>query len=603
MSPAHFLLCALLVVFPEGQAQITGQSGCPCIEWKGLEKYRSRVRGELQVIVRPSGEGGSSYPYPAAYGNLVCMAWDATLPPYCRNENGTDKANVPSWCRSTWCYVDKKSCNLPLVYRSNYFPREEVYYSYATCGTKNTFSRWFQGGAETGLHAISELTKEVGHYVRATRNEIESSFLTQTSGSGCRLTSGCACEFCHMNADWGQRVDFTGTVALTSNSLFKCLGMIVSDTYKRVAGREYNNASRVGYLYMGFQEDGSYMQWPGIDFCPSSYDPRFRDWYAGPAAGPKDVVVVIDRSGSMSTAGRMALAKSAAKSVLRTLTWVDMVNVVAFSSSPAKASLSMVPATADNKQRLERWIDALSEGGSTNFIDALDMAMSLLLDGRGSRCLTTTCAGALLFLTDGTPDSWGQGDYDLLRSRNSGGYVRVFSYALGAGADHKILQRLAKEHGGEFHSIGDGDGGNLGDAMASYYKVFADRLTSADTVRWIMYEDAITHTELLAGCLPFFDRRNAKHKTLLGVTCMDINIIADLPTLRANPGWQDFKWAQETDSRSCSDEAGRVLSDSCQDEWSQAAINVLSDSWARRLSPSQPRTWMVGLLPLLSLLC
>jgi len=600
MRTVHALACSLLAALTKGQAQNAGQPGCPCTEWSGLDQYVSRVQGQLKLTVYPSGTGGSSYLYPSDYGTNECREWDATLPPYCRNVDGTAKAVVPSWCRSSWCYVNRNSCNLPLVYRSSYFPQEEVYYSYSTCGAQNTFSAWFGSGAATGLHAISELINVTAGYVRATRDEIEAAFRNQSSGSGCRLTSGCSCGNCRMNAGWGQNVDFTDTMALTSNNLFTCLGMIVSDTYLRVAGREYNNASRIGYLYLGFQADGSYMQWPGIEWCPTSYDPRFRDWYAGPAAGPKDVVVVIDRSGSMSTAGRMALAKSAAKSVLRTLTWVDMVTMVAFSASPAKASSSLVPATASNKQSLERWIDALSPGGSTNFVDALDMGMGLLLDSRSSECMTTTCAGALLFLTDGNPDSWGGGNYDALRARNAGGYARVFGYALGSGANHEIPRRLSEEHGGEFRAVADG--GNLNDAMSSYYKVFADRLTSADTVRWILYEEYITGTELLAGCLPFYDRRDAQRPALLGVTCMDINVIADLPTLRANPGWQDFERAMEADSRSCDREAGRVLSDRCQAQWQQAANSVANGSWPRRFPPLRPWTWMAGLLSLLSFL-
>ena len=46
--------------------------------------------------------------------------------------------------------------------------------------------------------------------------------------------------------------------------------------------------------------------------CGTTYDPRYREWFAGAAAGPKDVIIVIDTSGSMSIAGRIKLAKEAA---------------------------------------------------------------------------------------------------------------------------------------------------------------------------------------------------------------------------------------------------------------------------------------------------
>ncbi len=88
--------------------------------------------------------------------------------------------------------------------------------------------------------------------------------------------------------------------------------------------------------------------------------------------------------------------------------------------------------------------------------------------------------------------------------------------------------------GGLFHSIPDN--GDLPTAMANYYSVFASGLQSCD-LRWIKYADVVTGTELLAGCLPVFERSSgatcdtssgggdAAH--LLGVTCMDINMIGE----------------------------------------------------------------------------
>eukprot|EP00966_Prymnesium_polylepis_P026301 606741-Prymnesium_polylepis.1 len=46
----------------------------------------------------------------------------------------------------------------------------------------------------------------------------------------------------------------------------------------RIASKEAD-VDRVGYLYYGSQALGNYMQWPGIDWCPASYDPRYRNWY------------------------------------------------------------------------------------------------------------------------------------------------------------------------------------------------------------------------------------------------------------------------------------------------------------------------------------
>ena len=66
------------------------------------------------------------------------------------------------------------------------------------------------------------------------------------------------------------------------------LGRAVRDAYDRTAVMEYNDPKRIGYQYFGAQADGSYLQWPAVQWCPKNYDPRFRDWYAGTVSGPKD---------------------------------------------------------------------------------------------------------------------------------------------------------------------------------------------------------------------------------------------------------------------------------------------------------------------------
>ena len=76
----------------------------------------------------------------------------------------------------------------------------------------------------------------------------------------------------------------------------------------------------MGYEYYGSQAIGSYTGWPGLQWCLGPYDPRFRPWYATAASGPKDVLIVIDSSGSMTSGGRMDMAIAAAKKVVDTLT-------------------------------------------------------------------------------------------------------------------------------------------------------------------------------------------------------------------------------------------------------------------------------------------
>ena len=98
----------------------------------------------------------------------------------------------------------------------------------------------------------------------------------------------------------------------------------------------------MGYEYYGSQSLGNYVQWPGMQDC-GAYDPRYRPWYAVGASGPKDVLVVIDTSGSM-VGTRISLAREAARYVLDTLTDGDYGGVVTFSF----CSVAMPPPQAQH---------------------------------------------------------------------------------------------------------------------------------------------------------------------------------------------------------------------------------------------------------------
>ena len=96
---------------------------------------------------------------------------------------------------------------------------------------------------------------------------------------------------------------------------------------------------QTAWHFSGFQQTGLYRTWPAIYQCRTEHqcsgcsDPRFRGWYAGAASGPKDVVIIIDTSGSMRTSGRMAAAIEAAQWTVNTLSATDYATVVAFAST------------------------------------------------------------------------------------------------------------------------------------------------------------------------------------------------------------------------------------------------------------------------------
>jgi uncharacterized protein YegL len=589
------------------------------VEWAALDKYLENGKLKMQF----AGQNSNVYYYGLQYGSFECKAWDATEQPYCANADGTLKNYAPQWCSQKWCYVNKNDCTLPMVYKSSYFPDEDLWYSYSTCGSQNTFSSWASAGGLTdgGIaeSKLIELVDLIDGYSKSSRDTIEKEVReSAVASSGCSLTSGCSCPSCRVPQDnyWGtQQCDFTDIMVLSHGSEWDCIAKIIKDTYLKVAGLEYDDISRIGYQYAGQQADGSYAQWPAMAWCPSNYhvggdkgvpgydsgvyDPRFRDWYAGAASGPKDVVLVLDTSGSMSAAGRLGLMKAAAQKVLKTLTWVDFVSVVLFSTQPTVKSTALLPATKEWIATLDAFISGCTAEGSTNFRDALSVALDLFRNSRSSACTSSGCNAALLFLSDGKPDSWSAGDNNRIAAQTSDGYITFFTFGLGSGAEMGPLIQIAKHGSGKGYATHVADGGAIGDAMSSYYITFSDsseHFGITQRLRWVTYADWITGSELLAGCMPFFNQKGssatssstssnasgngsrrlgASSPPLLGVTCMDINMVVDLKTLKKQAFYSSFEAAYRADSRKCANGktppgGGDVSHSTCQIIWSSS---------------------------------
>lgn len=86
--------------------------------------------------------------------------------------------------------------------------------------------------------------------------------------------------------------------------------------------------------YLGFMRLFPAQQWPILKSEPDLYDARMRPWYVSGASSPKDVVVLVDSSGSM-TGSRRDIAKGVVFEILDTLTDNDYFTVLKFSDNIA----------------------------------------------------------------------------------------------------------------------------------------------------------------------------------------------------------------------------------------------------------------------------
>ena len=193
----------------------------------------------------------------------------------------------------------------------------------------------------------------------------------------------------------------------------------------------------------------------------------------------KDLVLVLDRSGSMS-GEKIEQAKRALRYVVENLNPEDRFAVVAFSDATRALYPSLVAASPQSIAEACSWIDAMSASGGTNLDLALTQALGLFGDSERP--------GFLVFLTDGEPTV---GETDSVRIAthaviaNKAG-ARLFPFGVGYDVNAALLDQLALENHGTTTYVAPGEDLDL--ALSSFYRkiafpVLSDVAVTIDGVR------------------------------------------------------------------------------------------------------------------------
>jgi Ca-activated chloride channel family protein len=101
-------------------------------------------------------------------------------------------------------------------------------------------------------------------------------------------------------------------------------------------------------------------------------------------AQASDIVVVLDRSGSMAAENRLPYAKEAVRRLLRQLHTDDRFALITF-DSVAVVDTELTPVTDAARERIVQRVHALQPGASTNISDGLLKARALLQGNAGER--------------------------------------------------------------------------------------------------------------------------------------------------------------------------------------------------------------------------
>uniref|UniRef100_A0AAR2KE71 VWFA domain-containing protein n=1 Tax=Pygocentrus nattereri TaxID=42514 RepID=A0AAR2KE71_PYGNA len=181
-------------------------------------------------------------------------------------------------------------------------------------------------------------------------------------------------------------------------------GVYMSEALNEVFVSNFDKDPTLTWQYFG-SSTGFFRLYPGIQWTPDengvvTFDARNRNWYIQAATSPKDIIIVVDTSGSMKGL-RLTIAKHTINTILDTLGENDFVNVIAYSDyvqyvEPCFKG-TLVQADLDNREAVTT--------------------------GKGS-----LCNQAIMLITDGAMEDFQQvfEEFNWPERR-----VRVFTYLIG----------------------------------------------------------------------------------------------------------------------------------------------------------------------------
>jgi Ca-activated chloride channel family protein len=193
---------------------------------------------------------------------------------------------------------------------------------------------------------------------------------------------------------------------------------------------------------------------------------------------PKDIVFVIDRSGSMS-GDKIEQARNALHFILGQLGEADRFSIVSFDDRISVWADLLQPVEKGSLQSARDYVDWLSADGSTDLETALQTGLEVLdrSENRGALRM-------VVFLTDGLPTA-GITDEALIArlvtETNSRLEARLHVFGVGYDVNSHLLDRLAADNSGSVTYVQPGE--NLELALTQFYgKIAYPVLTGIEIV-------------------------------------------------------------------------------------------------------------------------
>ncbi len=245
----------------------------------------------------------------------------------------------------------------------------------------------------------------------------------------------------------------SGTIEISAN---EALRNVYSPSHKIEVARKGEKAATVSFETNG--NDNDFQLFYGLssgDFGLSllTYREAGKDGYFLLQLSPKDnltekevvdkdIVFVLDTSGSMADEGKMDKARAALLFGIINLRAGDRFNVLNFAGEEHLLENRLIAADASGKQRGANFVKKLEPNGGTNINDALVASLKQFDSSERPKML--------VFMTDGLP-TVGESNVEKIIANSKNVTVRglrLFTFGVGYDVNTRLLDKLAAENSG-----------------------------------------------------------------------------------------------------------------------------------------------------------
>uniref|UniRef100_A0A8C9Q6L5 Inter-alpha-trypsin inhibitor heavy chain 4 n=1 Tax=Spermophilus dauricus TaxID=99837 RepID=A0A8C9Q6L5_SPEDA len=164
---------------------------------------------------------------------------------------------------------------------------------------------------------------------------------------------------------------------------------------------------------------------------------------------PKNVVFVIDKSGSMS-GRKIQQTREALIKILSDLGPKDQFNLITFSSEVTQWKPQLVPVSTENVDEAKRYAAGIYALGGTNINEAMLTAVRRLKNDNQAELLSEGSVSLIILLTDGDPTVGETNPRKIQKNVQEAidGQYSLFCLGFGFDVSYAFLEKMALDNGG-----------------------------------------------------------------------------------------------------------------------------------------------------------